>query len=58
MNAQYLVLDDKANIVWTGLQAPSEVVMNVLRTLLPGVVFSTYAVHHVLSISLPVAATR
>jgi hypothetical protein len=54
MREQYLVLDGDSNIVWTGLQEPTEVVMNVLKTLLPGMVFSTYAVHHVLSLTLPV----
>jgi hypothetical protein len=54
MREQYLVLDDDSNIVWTGLHEPTEVVMNVLKTLLPGMVFTTYAVHHVLSLTLPV----
>jgi len=54
MREQYLVLDDDSNIVWTGLHEPTDMVMNVLKTLLPGMVFSTYAVHHVLSLTLPV----
>lgn len=53
MREQYLVLDDDSNIVWTGLHEPTDMVMNVLKTLLPGMVFSTYAVHHVLSLTLP-----
>lgn len=54
MREQHLVLDEDSNIVWTGRQAPTEVVMNILRTLLPDAVFETYAVHHIVTVSLPI----
>jgi len=54
MREQYLVLDDDSNIVWTGLCEPTDTIMTVLHTLLPGAAFTTHAVHHVLALTLPV----
>lgn len=54
MREQHLVLDEDANIVWSGRQAPTEAVMKILRTLLPDAVFETYAVHHVVNFSVPI----
>jgi hypothetical protein len=53
MNEKYLVLDEGSNIVWTGLDAPTDAVLSVLGALLPGAAFTTHAVHHVLAVTFP-----
>ena len=44
---QHLVLDDDSNIIWSGWDAPTKAVINLLTTMLPNANLSIYAVDHV-----------